>query len=154
MGFAGWAGITMSPFSGSAPVVIMTLAIADSIHILLTVIQRMRMGENRHAAIREAIRVNFIAVTVTSVTTIIGFLALNFSDAPPFNALGNISAVGIAVAWFMSLTFFPAFLSLVPVEIKERKDGRAGPMQRSISAIGEWVIGNVRRALAMSAVVT
>ena len=150
MGFAGWAGITMSPFSGSAPVVILTLAIADSIHILLTVVQRMRQGEKQQTAIREAIRVNFLAVSITSVTTIIGFLALNFSDAPPFNALGNISAVGIAAAWFLSLTFFPAFLSLVRVEVKAQLQSQNGPMQRTINAVGNWVIGNVRRALAVS----
>lgn len=100
MGFAGWAGIVISPFSGSAPVVILTLAIVDSIHILITMVQRMRVGDDKIAAIKESIRVNFLAVSITSLTTIIGFLALNFSDAPPFNALGNISAVGIAAAWF------------------------------------------------------
>ncbi|MFY0680141.1 MAG: MMPL family transporter [Thalassovita sp.] len=153
MGFAGWVGITMSPFSGSAPIVILTLAIADSIHILLTVIQRMRAGDARDVAIREAIRVNFIAVTITSVTTIIGFLALNFSDAPPFNALGNISAVGIAAAWLFSLTFFPAFLSLSKLKIPVSADNRAGPMQRVINAVGEWVISGARRALAVALVI-
>ena len=150
MGFAGWVGITMSPFSGSAPVVILTLAIADSIHLLLTVVQRMRHGDDKQVAIRESIRVNFLAVSITSVTTIIGFLALNFSDAPPFNALGNISAVGIAAAWFLSLTFFPAFLSLVKLDVRAVKEQRSGPMQRVINAVGNWVIGNVRKALGIS----
>lgn len=149
MGFAGWAGITMSPFSGSAPVVILTLAIADSIHLLITVIQRMGQGDEKLAALREAIRVNYVAVTITSVTTIIGFLALNFSDAPPFNALGNISAVGIVFAWFLSLTFFPAFLALVPFRPRIRATNDKGVMQRAINAVGEWVIRRTRMALAI-----
>lgn len=152
MGFAGWAGITMSPFSGSAPIVILTLAIADSIHLLITVVQRMGQGEGKQDALREAIRVNFVAITITSLTTIIGFLALNFSDAPPFNALGNISAVGIVFAWFLSLTFFPAFLSLVRFRVALRSAGEKRPMQRAINAVGEWVIRRTRTALAVVAV--
>jgi len=97
-------------------------------------------------------RVNFVAVTVTSVTTVIGFLALNFSDAPPFNALGNISAVGIAAAWFLSVTFFPAFLSLVPLRVPQRAEGQSGMMQRAIDRTGEWVIANTRTALVLVAV--
>lgn len=147
MGFAGWAGITMSPFSGSAPVVILTLAIADSIHLLITLLQRMRAGDEKLVALREAIRVNFQAISITSLTTIIGFLALNFSDAPPFNALGNISAVGIAAAWILSLTFFPALLSKLPIKIAGVKSGNKGPMQRSVDALASFVIGNTKTTL-------
>ncbi len=147
MGFAGWTGITMSPFSGAAPVVILTLAIADSIHILITVIQRMRRGDEKIVALKESIRVNFLAVSITSLTTIIGFLALNFSDAPPFNALGNISAVGIAAAWFLSLTFLPAVLSLMPLHVKQQETGQRGKFQNIINGIAEFVIKRTRLTL-------
>lgn len=120
LGVAGWIGITLSPFSGSAPVVILTLALADSIHILTSQITAMRAGRPKNVAIKEAIRANFIAVTVTSGTTVVGFLALNFSDAPPFNDLGNIVAIGIAAAWVYSLTFFPAFLSFISFKAPRR----------------------------------
>ena len=148
MGFAGWAGIQFSPFSASAPVVILTLAIADSIHILVTMTQRMRHGEDKVAALKESVRVNFLAVTITSITTIIGFLALNFSDAPPFHALGNIAAVGIAAAWFFSLTFFPAFLSVLPIKVKQIEGSQGqSVMQRTINRIGEFVIARTRLVL-------
>lgn len=147
MGFAGWAGIMISPFSGSVPVVILTLAIVDSIHVLITMVQRMRAGDDKITAIRESIRVNFLAVSITSLTTIIGFLALNFSDAPPFNALGNIAAMGIALAWFFSLTFLPATLVLLPFNIKAYTDHSRGMLQESINKLAEFVIANARRTL-------
>lgn len=153
MGFAGWVGITMSPFSGAAPVVILTLAIADSIHILITVMQRMRRGDEKIVALKESIRVNFLAVSITSLTTIIGFLALNFSDAPPFNALGNISAVGIAAAWFLSLTFLPAMLSLMPLHVKQETMGQRGKFQNAINGIAEFVINRTRLTLLVCGVV-
>jgi predicted RND superfamily exporter protein len=146
LGVAGWVGITLSPFSGSAPVVILTLALADSIHILISQIAAMRGGKPKRAAIKEAVRTNFLAVTVTSGTTIVGFLALNFSDAPPFNDLGNIVAIGIAAAWLFSLTFFPAFLSLVPFKVpRQNRVDRA--MKRMLEVTADTVIRHYRLAL-------
>jgi predicted RND superfamily exporter protein len=75
MGWAGFMGIKLTPISGSAPIIILTLAIADSIHILLSLRTAMREGMNKSDAIVEAIRLNFLPVSITSITTIIGFLA-------------------------------------------------------------------------------
>jgi len=146
LGAAGWLGITLSPFSGSAPVVILTLALADSVHVLISQIAAMREGETKFDAIKEAIRANFLAVSVTSGTTIVGFLALNFSDAPPFNDLGNIVAIGIAAAWFFSLTFFPAFLALVRFNVP-KETGLDRAMKRLLDGTAEFVIRHYRKAL-------
>ncbi len=115
MGLAGYAGIGLTPMALTAPTIILTLAIADAVHILITMRNSMRLGMNKREALIEAVRVNFLAVMVTSLTTAIGFLALNFSDSPPFWHLGNISAIGIVVAWIMSMTFLPAMMSWLPV---------------------------------------
>lgn len=122
MGVAGFGGVALTPISLSAPTIILTLAIADAVHILLTMRQHMRDGESKHDALIEALRVNFMPVMVTSLTTGIGFLALNFSDAPPFWHLGNISAVGVVAAWLMSVTFLPAMMSFLPVKVAAKKD--------------------------------
>ena len=112
MGMAGWFKIGLTPPSAQAPTIIMTLAIADSIHILVTMLKEMRSGKSKREAIRESIRVNLQPVFLTSVSTIIGFLSLNFSKVPPFNHLGNITAVGIFFAFFFSVTFLPALLAV------------------------------------------
>jgi predicted RND superfamily exporter protein len=120
MGAAGFLGYTLDPISLTAPTIILTLAIADSVHLLVTLLQRMREGEGKRQALTESLRVNFLAISITSLTTLVGFLALNFSDAPPFWYLGNITAVGIAAAWVFSLWFLPAFLSVAPLRVKVR----------------------------------
>lgn len=124
LGLAGYAGIKLSPIAIMAPTIILTLAIADSVHILVSVRALMREGQGKIAALKESLRINFLAVSVTSVTTIVGFLTLNFSDAPPFWDLGNITAMGIAAAWLYSITFLPAVVSLLPVKAKPRTAGR------------------------------
>ena len=90
MGLAGWLGIAINPASASAPTIILTLAVADSVHILFIMYRLMNQGKSRREAIIQSIEFNLQAVFLTSLTTVVGFLTMNFSDAPPFHNLGNI----------------------------------------------------------------
>ena len=145
MGIAGFAGVKLTPIAMSAPIVILTLAVADSIHILLSLRGLMREGMEKKDAIIEAVRVNFLPVSITSLTTIVGFLALNFSDSPPYWHLGNITAVGIASAWLYSITLLPALISLLPYRVAQ--SSKPGWSQRSMDRFADFVIGNHRKLL-------
>ncbi|MFQ5972403.1 MAG: outer membrane lipoprotein-sorting protein [Alphaproteobacteria bacterium] len=153
LGLAGFAGITLDPIALTAPIIIMTLGIADSVHLLVTVLMQMRDGSEKRAAIRESLRVNFLAVVITSVTTVIGFLSLNFSDAPPFWYLGNITAVGIVAALLYSVVFLPAFFSVVPLTVRQRSRERTGA-SRALGAMADWVTVRYRPVLAIMATLT
>ena len=120
MGLAGWLGISLNPASTSAPTIILLLAVADSVHILVTMYYEMRHGKNKHDAIAESIRVNLKPVFYTSVTTAIGFLTMNFSDAPPFRDLGNMVALGVMAAFVYSVVGLPAFLAVIPIRAKQK----------------------------------
>lgn len=115
MGFSGWLLIPITPPSSIAPTVIMTLAIAHSIHILKTMFKKMGSGLDKEEAIAESLRQNMRPVFLTSLTTVIGFLSLNFSDTPPFHDLGNITAVGVMLAFLLSIGFLPAIMSMVKI---------------------------------------
>ncbi|MBP6011813.1 MAG: MMPL family transporter [Alphaproteobacteria bacterium] len=127
MGLAGWIGFTLTPPSSLAPIIILTLAVADSVHILNSVFSYLRRGYSREQAIIESMRVNFLAVFLTSFTTAIGFLSLNTSDAPPFRDLGNIVTLGVITAWIYSITFIPAFLSVIPLKASGHADTEQAP---------------------------
>ena len=126
LGLAGWMAFSLNPASAAAPTIILTLAVADSIHILVTMFQQVRSGSPKREAILESLRLNFQAVVLTSVTTVIGFLTMNFSDAPPFRDLGNIVAIGITAALAYSVLLLPAMMVLLPVPESPRAQTR-GP---------------------------
>ena len=151
MGWAGFVGIKLAGPSPSATIVILTLAVADAIHILMTMRVSMRAGMAKREAIVESIRVNFLAVSITSVTTIVGFMALNFSDAPPFRDFGNISAVGILAAWMLSLTFLPAVLAIVPIRVRTVESGK---QVSALSNVAQFIVAHNRILLAISATAT
>ena len=124
MGLAGWSGIMLSPPVMSAPIMILTMAVADAVHLLVTMRHELAGGKDKNAAMIESMRVNFRPILVTTVTTILGFLSLNFSDAPPFHDLGNIAAMGVAAAFIFSITFLPAIVSILPASGKHEVAGK------------------------------
>jgi predicted RND superfamily exporter protein len=152
MGWAGFAGIKLAGPSPSSVIVILTLAIADSIHILIAARGAMRRGFEKRAAIAEAMRVNFLAVTITSLTTIVGFLSLNFSDVPPFRDLGNISSVGIFIAWLLSLTLLPALLVVVPFKAMPAAGGKGA--RPALGALADFVVAHHRKLTIVTGVAT
>ncbi|MEO1035388.1 MAG: efflux RND transporter permease subunit, partial [Pseudomonadota bacterium] len=120
MGVGGFSGVALTPISLSAPTIILTIAVADAIHLIAGVRTAMRDGLDKRDAIVASTALNFTPILITSVTTIVGFLTLNFSDSPPFHHLGNMSAAGIAVAWLLSVTFLPALLVSLPLRFAPR----------------------------------
>ncbi|MFD2206080.1 efflux RND transporter permease subunit [Kiloniella antarctica] len=149
MGTAGYMGVKLTPPSAMAPTIILTIAIADCVHILVTMFHEMRHGKEKRDAIIESMRVNMQPVFLTSLTTVIGFLSLNFSEAPPFHDLGNIAAVGVVAAWIFSIAFLPAFVAIMPVKVKAVSTHKSSAMER----LGEFVIGHRTKLLLVMGVI-
>jgi hypothetical protein len=137
LGLAGWAGMTLNAVSVGAPGLILTLAVADSVHILATLYHSLAEGRSKHKAVAEALQINLQAVFLTSITTIIGFLSMNFSESPPFRDLGNIVALGVGVAFVFSVLLLPALMAVLPVS---RPGGRAARIRIDCGRVADFVI--------------
>lgn len=149
MGMMGYLGMMITSPTAVAPVIIMTLAIADSVHILSTMFVEMRRGLDKHAAILEALRINLKPVFVTSLTTAIGFLSMNSSDVPPFRELGNVVAVGVLAAFVFSVVLLPAIIAVLPMRIKTVQHDKQALRDR----FAEFVINNRKRLFIGSSIV-
>ncbi len=124
MGLFGWAGYTLTPPTGFVPTAIMTIAVADTIHILVSYYFHLREGEEKREALLNSLRINFAPVFITSITTMVGVLALNTSDSPPYRDMGNMIAVGVMVAWALTITFLPAALTILPAPDRFKSKGQ------------------------------
>ena len=114
-GFAGWVGLKFYGESAAALFVLMAIAVAHSVHLIQGITKGMHRGMERKAAIIHALKINGRPIFLTSVTTAVGFLSLNFSEMPPFQVMGNIVAVGSMCAFVYSVTFLPALLAVMPM---------------------------------------
>lgn len=154
-GFIGLMGIKLTPPSSVFPTMILTLAVADSVHILITFLQKARKeGYGKKDALVESMRLNFMPVFITSLTTVIGFLTMNFGDVPPFWDLGNIVAFGMAMAFLYSTTMLPALMAIFP--LWKRKQQTSDDKSEVISwytKMGLWVARQPMRLTAVSLLV-
>ena len=111
-------GFPITPPSAATPNIVLTVAIANSVHILVSFFQKMRSGAGRKDAMVESLRINMQPVFLASITTAIGFLSMNFSEVPPFVHLGNMVAFGVIASFVFSVFFLPACMTLLPIKVK------------------------------------
>ena len=132
MGLGGWVGLPFSPPISPAPTIVLMIVVANCVHLLVALQQRLRAGDSKHDAIVESLRLNLHPVFLASVTTALGFLSMNFSEVPPYRHLGVFVAFGIGASFLLSVTFLPALISLLP--IRAAKDRRLrGPSMRRLA---------------------
>ncbi|WP_069470642.1 efflux RND transporter permease subunit [Candidatus Marithrix sp. Canyon 246] len=122
LGISGWLGTNLTTLSTIAPTIILTVSVAYGVHVLVSFLHAMREGRNRHEAVEESLRINLSPVFITSLTTAVGFLSMNFSEVPPFRDLGNIVALGVGMAFLLSITFLPALIAVLPLRVKVSGD--------------------------------
>lgn len=114
IGLAGWAGIAFTAPSASAPTIITTIAFSTGVHLLVGLLREAAAGSDRTRAMMHSLSSNLYPAFLTSLTTVIGFLALNVSDVPPFRDLGNIVAAGVISAFFYSIFLLPGVMAVLP----------------------------------------
>ncbi|ELB2041352.1 MMPL family transporter [Vibrio parahaemolyticus] len=150
MGISGWAGMFLSTATVNVPTLIMTLAVADCVHVIATMCQSMKNGFTKAQSIERSIALNFVPILITSVTTAIGFLMMNMSDSPVLRDFGNLSALGVMVACFLSVTLLPALLKLLPIHVKMET---SQDQKHVMDHLGDFVVSQRRALLPLSVVV-
>lgn len=112
IGAVGWSGLPLNGITATSPIVILTVSMAGSIHLVSTYLRKLNLCRSKSLALSHALSTNLRAIVITATTTVVGFLSLNFTDAPPFRQLGNIAALGVASSAIFSLSVLPACLML------------------------------------------
>ncbi|TJY56742.1 hypothetical protein E4T66_19475 [Sinimarinibacterium sp. CAU 1509] len=118
VGVLGWLGMQINQINVSAPVIILTLAVSDCVHLLVFYLNELRSGSQKLEAMRHTIEVNVVPVFLTSLTTAIGFFSLNTSDSPPFRELGTVVGIGVFGAMLFTLAVLPGLMLLLPARAR------------------------------------
>ncbi|NOJ18679.1 efflux RND transporter permease subunit [Vibrio jasicida] len=150
MGLSGWAGMFLSTATVNVPTLVMTLAVADCVHVIATMRQSMQNGFSKAHSIERSIALNFMPILITSVTTAIGFLMMNMSDSPVLRDFGNLSALGVMIACFLSVTLLPALLKLLPIRVKQNTSKNGSDF---MDKLGDFVVTNRTALLPLSVLV-
>ena len=152
VGFMGWVGYAANQVNVSAPTLILTLAVSDSVHLLLPYLEGLGQGRSRAESMEGSLRVNLSPVFFTNFTTAVGFVGLNFSDSPPFLELGNIAAFGVMATMLLSLTLLPGVMMALPVKVRPGMGEEAH--WRIVDRICEFALAHRRRVFWVVLVVS
>ncbi|ENM0321153.1 MMPL family transporter [Vibrio vulnificus] len=133
LGIVGWAGMFLHVASVNVPTLIMTLAVADCVHVIASMRHFMRQGMPKSQAIHRSVTLNFVPIIITSVTTAIGFLMMNMSDSPVLRDFGNLSALGVMIACVLSVSLLPALLNLLPVRFSAKQTAKSSDIMDKLA---------------------
>lgn len=149
MGAGGFLGYPLTSVTISAPTIILTVAVANCVHILVTFFDLLETGTDKVEAMKESLRVNLQPVFLASLTTAIGFLTMNFSEVPPFNHLGNLVSIGVLTSFVLSITLLPAALLILPIKPSQHKSRKFG----RLDSLANFVIVKRTTVLVCSSIV-
>ncbi|PCI51704.1 MAG: outer membrane lipoprotein-sorting protein [Alphaproteobacteria bacterium] len=157
-GIMAGVGVSFYVITNGLIVCLIGIAVADSLHIFSQYYEEMT--EHPDAGQKElvvrAMASMWRPVTLTTVTTMAGFLSLwPTNDMPPIQYFGLFGALGVFIAWAYSLTFLPALLSLLP-----KRGSRSFKHQQTFSksahmmqSLGQAVLANPKKILTAGAMV-
>ena len=114
LGTAGWIGHVINNATSIVPLIVFTLVITSSMHIILHFERNSGRTDQRERIIqasKAALQGNLIPVVASATTSIIGLLSLSFVDSPPLQQLGQLSALGVFVGCCLSIFVLPILLS-------------------------------------------
>lgn len=117
LGASGWMGVKLTSLSLAAPLIVMIVCVVYAVHVASAYLRELERGSAPRDCALTAISTNLWPLTLIGVTTVIGLLSLTVSEVPPFQDLGSMAAVGVAVSYLMAVFVLPWCLALLPVRL-------------------------------------
>ncbi|MFT7074101.1 MAG: putative RND superfamily exporter protein [Planctomycetota bacterium] len=157
MGALIMTGNPLHIMSSMIPIFIMPIAVLDSVHVLSEFFDRYRETGERASTIRAVINELFTPMLYTSLTSAAGFLSLALTPIPPVQVFGIFVAMGIIVAWLLTIFFIPAYVAFLPEKTFENfgashDEGESSGLSRALRRLAPLAHSGAKPILALSVV--
>ncbi len=154
MGFMGWvvhltgsSKFYMTLMNSSMPIILLTIANQDSIHILTKFLREARKHRDIQKSVEITMRSLMLPVFLTSVTTSVAFLMLVTAPIGPMVGYGITIAFGVVWAWFLSVTYLPAVILLKKWDLSSNALSRASYFERMIDWFAKRILRHPKKVL-------
>jgi hypothetical protein len=108
IGFMGWVGITYTTMSVAIMPLMLGINIAYVIHILSRYYEEREAGGDIFYSATTSVKTVGVAVFLTAITTVFGFMSFTITDISPLRDFGIVCMIGIIFSFLLSLTLLPA----------------------------------------------
>lgn len=93
------------------PPTIYVIGFAYSLHLVSEFETALAAGDNRSDAVKRALQSVSTPVSLTALTTAVGFASLGLSSITSISDFGLYAALGVCISWVVVLTLIPAGLA-------------------------------------------
>lgn len=155
MGFMGWLRhftgsnrIDFTLLNTSMPIILLTIANSDGVHVLTKFFRRFRQLGNKREAIKVTMESLMLPISLTSLTTIAAFLSIVFAPLTQFMGYGLSIGFGIAWAWLLSCLLLPSLIMVKSWSTSARAIDRHSIFERLTHRIGHQVTSHPKLILS------
>ncbi len=160
MGLLIGFGFPVHIMSSMIPIFLMPIAVLDSVHILSEFFDKYRLLQDKRKTVFAVMDELFTPMLFTSLTSAVGFFSLSFSPIPPVQTFGVFVASGVMIAWVLTLTLIPAYISLMSEKSFDKfkaadsqSEDHHGIIDNVLSSIRRFSIKRSKLIIALSIIV-
>ncbi len=157
MGLLVVTGNTVHIMSSMIPIFVMPIAVLDAVHILSDFYDRYPAIKDRRKTIDHVMNALWQPMLFTTLTTCTGFASLAFTPIPPVQVFGIFVAIGVFLAWALTVTLIPAYIMLMPERAfagfgmgakGNASDHETTPLARFLHSVGAFAVSRSKLIVA------
>jgi len=152
LGFMSLLKIPLTIASDAMPVLLVAIGSAYGIHMLSKYNENIHKEDGKIQDIKGALSEVGFPILLAGLTTLIGFLSFLSSNLSLIREFGVFTAMGVAFAMIISVTFLPAVLSFMKVKRSTKKKENEWST-RMMNKLGGFVLRNAKLIVAFCTVV-
>ena len=157
MGLLIGFGFPVHIMSSMIPIFLMPIAVLDSVHILSEFSDKYPGIRDRRKTVLAVMDELFKPMLFTSLTSAVGFFSLSFAPIPPVQTFGVFVAIGVMIAWILTMTFIPAYIGLMGEKGLEKMAVARGStttsrLDRYLAAFGRFAYARARLIILITVI--
>src|SRR6184192_3119839 len=130
------------------PPLLLVVGSSYAIHVMARYYEQVAAGAPPDQIVVRAFTRVWLPLTISAVTTVIGFGSLMVNRITAIWDLGLFAVVGVVCLTVTCLTYLPASLQLMPTRLRSARSGKISPtLAENLRRLGERVYANRRHIL-------
>jgi len=154
MGFLGWIyhfigtpHFYFTFINSSMPIVLLTIANSDGVHIMSRFVREARTHKDVKQAITLTMNQLLLPIFLTSITTTAAFLTMLTSPITATTGYGLSIGFGILWAWILSSTFLPALINLKKWNFSTAALNKSSILENIVHIFGQNILKHPKTVL-------
>lgn len=135
--------------TNTIPTLLLVIGISDAVHLTTIYLQKVQYVPAK-TALRLAIQEVGFATILTTVTTAIGFLTMLSSNFTQLIDLGIFATIGLLIAFLLTYTILPAFITLFPNGIIKRPSTKTMFLSKKLEQLAVYIARSTNQIITIS----